>query len=304
MTNLSACCDVLEPGSFSDFMKSVGSNIDCTFIGSRVSGLEISQGDVETDVPGLESHFVELALESNHQGEIHTDCLISSPEIKIFEGAVSYLPNASPGRIDVRGQGKFFQALVPDALMNETKHSLLAGDPDKAEFYAFNTFYNPALERAMRKLRDALYACSWTSPADLDALTQEICTEIVSNFTTGRVRTNSLAKPTLSKAEVLRAIGVMNAAVSNYWMGTTDIAKEMQLPHTYFCEAFEDATELSPAQYLHERRLDRAIEWIDLMKGSLDVDELATKCGFMSADALNGAVQAKIGVDIKEYRYQ
>ncbi|MEM9794971.1 MAG: AraC family transcriptional regulator [Pseudomonadota bacterium] len=254
------------------------------------------QDDAVFDSPAMDSHFLEFSVEGAARGTARIDGMLTSPNVDALPGLVSFVPAGRDGRIDIHGTGLFLQVTLDAEMMESTARDLLRRGGEGSDLLGFNTLMVPEVTPLFRTLqvdppRDRLAA---------DALAQKFCTALVSNFSTGALASPP-AEPTLSTAQMMRAVDLIEACLG-LDLSLGRLAEALELPTWYFVAAFESATGIAPSDYLQERRVDRAREWLAEEaerpeEERLDLDVIARFCGLGDRAGMDAAFRRCVGTD-------
>ncbi|MEM6684211.1 MAG: AraC family transcriptional regulator, partial [Bacteroidota bacterium] len=172
-------------------------------------------------------------------------------------------------------------------------------DPERVELQGFTGHHDSKIEHLLRDLLKEMQR-----PGHGDALradTQAIAlAERLIDYS-GSVRAPEPSVATLSPVQLKNAIDFMEACLTRDF-GIDEIAQFVGMPARLFAAAFEDATGETLTTFRTERRLDYVKEWVNGKSADAPASELARRAGFRSAEAMNAAFCAHIGITFENYR--
>ena len=277
----------------------------------RRAGLEalvIRQDDLAFEVPGLDGHFLEIMLDGRHSGFAVTDGLATGPVAEHRPGRLSFLPGGRSARVYAEGSGRYLQLVIDPSLMRATMRELLAGDPDTASLYAFNTLVNPRIEELVGEVARSLLctdlpvaACDVAS-LRADELARRLCVELVRDYSDGRLAGDD-DDPSLTPGQLLRIIERIETDDPGT-LRLESLAECVSLTPTRLALGFEAETGQTLPEFMAERKLDRARAHLDRHPVVDEPDAyraIAERHGFGDERALDAAFRRSFGVGVRGY---
>jgi AraC-like DNA-binding protein len=292
---------VLTPEAYGTFVARNGGAVEPVDLSGcpGLSGYLVGYGNYQLEIPQLDHHLLEMNLEGKHNGTSASEGMVTSSSYASTPGSVSFYPAGRRCLRELVGQGQYLQLLVSVDWMEQAKFEMLRGDPDQADLFGFNTLFDSSLEKLMASLAEGRRPI--TNPLEADMVVLDLSREIVRNFTNGHLFEDEKT-PRLSSAQLIRSMDLIESCISLN-TGLDSIAKALGLPLEYFLAAFEEATDLNASDFLRTRQIDRAVEWLSIVKID-DAEErafLAQACGFEDFKTLDAAFKRQHACSIAEF---
>ena len=161
---------------------------------------------------------------------------------------------------------------------------------------------DPLLSASITALADEL-----ARPAQRGSLYADAIADVVGMHlmrlpaTLAPISTGMPTRGGLSRAQLRRALEQLEDAIEG-GIGLQALARAAGLSRTYFAEAFQRATGVSPHRYLTQRRVARAQTL--LQHGALPLTEIALQCGFCNQAHFSQTFRQFTGTTPGRYRAQ
>lgn len=208
------------------------------------------------------------------------------------------MPQACESTWDIRGDLSFVHLYCTDRHLKHVSEQIWDRSPASVVLEE-KSFADDASITAL--YRQFLLSCDWQQPANqlmLSSASTLLLTHLVQNYANVQWRlpavTGGLA-PT-----VLRNVLAYIDANLSQPLTLAELAAQAALSEYHFARMFRQSTGLAPHQYVMQRRMDQAQQWV--RHSALPLTEIALACGFSSASHFSNRFKQVTGVTPSQLR--
>lgn len=204
-------------------------------------------------------------------------------------GLSCFLPSGHSSVWEVPGEMRFLHLYFDRAQF--AAQAALAWDADVRDVAGREMVYfdDPAVRTAM----SAISASDWSDPADrlrISAFAERLAQENAPRWFD--LRRRRVARGGLTPQQRRRVLEMIEARLAEP-IALADLALEIGRSSWHVAKIFRDSVGVSPAAYVHERRMLRARRM--LAETDASVGDVAAACGHRSPTRFAGAVKARFG---------
>lgn len=278
------------------------SSLEGSTLGSEWSGLHGAlwqQGDDAFDAPPLDAHLLALCTDGLSIADIRFDALTGAPVSVVSEGALFFMPADNACRFQAEGRFEVLHVMLKREMVQDCLVTMTKGDPARVELQGFAAHRDAKLETLLRTLLKEMQRPDHGDALQADAHAIALAERLIDYASS--VQPSEPKAAILSPVQLKNAIDFMEASLTRDF-GIDEIAKFVGMPARLFAYAFEEATGVSLSHFRTERRLDYVRDWVNGKGRNASASELAKRAGFLSAEAMDAAFQAHIGITFHNYR--
>lgn len=210
-------------------------------------------------------------------------------------GLVTIIPAGTPVDWDIGGDVHSYSVHLGSDFFSNLAGKLPVREPLRFQ----SGVVDPLLAASITALAEELSGPAQRGSLYADAISDMMALHLLRNPTSLPERSSS--RGGLSRSQLRRSLDLLEARVEG---GITlqALAEHAGLSRTYFAEAFQKATGLSPHRYLTQRRIARAQTL--LQHTSLALADIALQCGFSNQAHFSQSFRQSTGTTPGRYRLE
>lgn len=210
-------------------------------------------------------------------------------------GLVTIIPAGTPVDWDIGGDVHSYSVHLGSDFFSNVSGNLPAREPLRFQ----SGVVDPLLAASITALADELSGPAQRGSLYADAISDMLALHLLRNPTALPERPE--VRGGLSRSQLRRSLDLLEERVET---GITlqALAAHAGLSRTYFAEAFQKATGLSPHRYLTQRRIARAQTL--LQHTSLALADIALQCGFSNQAHFSQSFRQATGTTPGRYRLE
>ena len=240
-----------------------------------------------------EGFLIGLSVSSGHERRlIHEH---HTTQHRFNHGSIYIRDLANDYRADLRGTFDFMLFQIPRAVLRDFADD---ADTENHELVEQIGTEDPFLEHLCRSLSPALSDPSGSSQLYLDLMCRAVGTHITQRYGRTNIGTNSRWR-TLSTLSVSRAKEYLESSLAGD-VSMKDAAASLSMSPALFIKTFREATGMTPHKWVVQRRLDKAVTFLE--NTDLSISEIALACGFTDQSHFARVFSAHKGTSPRKWR--
>ncbi|MEM7555360.1 MAG: AraC family transcriptional regulator [Cyanobacteria bacterium P01_A01_bin.84] len=215
------------------------------------------------------------------------------------KGDISIAPAELPNSYRVYGDDQYLQIKILPQFLKQVAIEAIDSNPDHLELNIEFRDRNPQIEQLAMMLRTELYqGSSGFGQFYVESLTNALVVNLLRDYCITKPPVANYENG-LSDRQLLQVMEYVNHHLSES-IRLKDLAAYLGISQFHFSRLFKQSTGVSPHQYIMQRRIELAKQF--LKKDNISIADIALNCGFNSNAHLGKYFRQMTGMTPKAYR--